>query len=181
MKRMRGFPVLLAVLAAVLVTAPAAAQEVRIPGSILGAGPLGFGVDVTSLKRNAGVDSDARLSAVSFDLKVHWPVVSGDDAPVLVRRLEPFVALGPALLVADSVGPDVPPLADLRSPSDSGFSLGVRGGAGLAWQIGKSTSIFGEYSIMRAASDKVLRAGGRPGSDTDLTAHDFLYGLSVRF
>jgi hypothetical protein len=178
MKRRRVFPLAFLLFAGVLGSLPAAAQDLRGTDRLLGAGPLGFGVDVTSLKRGAGLDTDARLSAVSFDLKLHWPVVSGDDAPLLVRRLEPFVAFGPALIV-DRVNLDTPPLADLHAPAESGFSLGVRGGAGLAWQVGKSTSIFGEYSVMRAASDRILRAGGR--ADTDPTAHDFLYGLSVRF
>ena len=166
-------------LAVVPVAAPAAAQDGRADVPLLGYGPLGFGVDVSSLKSGFGVTSD-RLSAVSFDLRLQWPVGGGADPGDLVRRIEPFVTLGPTLIVAP-LSTDVPPLADLRAPTDPGLSLGVRGGAGLSLRLGKSTSLFGEYSLTRSTADGLARPGGRSPLDAGLTAHDLLYGLSVRF
>jgi hypothetical protein len=98
----------------------------------------------------------------------------------VVRRLEPFVTLGPALLVAP-LSTDIPRYLDLHDPADTGLSLGVRGGAGVSLQLGKSTSLFGQYSLTRATADRLLGTGGRSPLDSSVTAHDLLYGLSVRF
>jgi hypothetical protein len=166
-------------LALVVPTVPVAAQDARTDVPLLGSGPLGFGVDVSSLKSGFGIASD-RLSAVSFDLRLHWPVAGSNDPGDVVRRLEPFVTLGPALLVAP-LSTDIPLYVDPHDPADTGLSLGVRGGAGLSIQLGKSTSLFGQYSLTHATGDRLLRAGGRSPLDPGLTAHDLLYGLSVRF
>jgi len=170
-------------LALAVVTIPAAAQDARTDLPLLGSGPLGFGVDVTSLKSGFGLGSD-RLSAVSFDLRLHWPVAGGNDPADVVRRLEPFVTLGPAVLVSP-LTTDLPPYldrhVDLHGPADTGLSLGVRGGAGLSLQLGKSTSLFGQYSLTHATADRFLRMGARSPLDSNLTAHDLLYGLAVRF
>jgi hypothetical protein len=165
-------------LAVLPVPAPASAQDGRADVPLVGRGPLGFGIDVSSLKSGFGVTSD-RLSAVSFDLRLQWPVAGGTDPGDLVRRIEPFVTLGPTLIVAP-LSTDVPPLADLH-PADPGLSLGVRGGAGLSLRLGKSTSLFGEYSLTRSTAEGLARSGGRSPLDAGLTAHDLLYGLSVRF
>jgi hypothetical protein len=76
---------------------------------------------------------------------------------------------------------DTPPPTDLRPAPEAGLALGVKSGAGLTWQLGKSTSLFGEYSFTRGASDRLPRLGTHTGIESDLNVHDFLYGLSVRF
>ena len=153
----------------------ALAQESHavVPGS-----PFSLGVDMASLKRGLGPDGSA-LSAVSLDLRVRWPDAARDDAPALVRQLHPYLTFGPALLLSETV--DVPPPVDPRPAPEAGLALGLKSGAGLSVQLGKSTSLFGEYSFTRGASERFPRLGTHTGIDTDLNAHDFLYGLSVRF
>jgi hypothetical protein len=177
---------LIPVLAGALAAGFAAAQATRpdvpapvtdVPG--LGTNPLGFGVDVTSLKSGLGLTPD-RLSAVSFDLKLQWPVATSDEPGDVLRRLAPFVSLGPALIVAP-VATDLPPVVAVHPPVDTGLALGVRGGAGVSLQLGKSTSIYGQYGVTRSAGERVPGLGGHPPIDPGVVAHDLLYGLSIRF
>jgi hypothetical protein len=184
----RLLAVLLLALAVILTALPAAAQGPRaetpmLGGSgtpVLGGGgaPLGFGLDVSSLKSGLATTAD-RLSAVSFDLKLRWPLATSDEPGDLVRSLRPFVSLGPALLVAPPPI-DIPPALDPRATADRGLGLGVRGGAGVSLQLGKSTELFGQYSVTRSTTDR-SPVGGRSPVEGGLNAFDLLYGLSVRF
>src|SRR5262245_42962016 len=86
---------LIPILAGALAAGPATAQATRgdLPAlgadvPRLGANALGFGVDVTSLKSGLGLTPD-RLSAVSLDLKLQWPLATSDEPGDLVRRLAP--------------------------------------------------------------------------------------------
>jgi len=177
---------LLPILAGVLAAGPAAAQANRsdLPAlgtdlPRLGTNKLGFGVDVTSLKSGLGLTPD-RLSAVSLDLKLQWPLATSDEPGDLVRRLAPFVSLGPAVIVAP-VATDLPPLLDLHPQADTGLALGIRGGAGVSLQLGKSTSIFGQYGVTRSAGERLPGLGAHPPIDPGVIAHDLLYGISIRF
>jgi hypothetical protein len=175
MKQVVAPSVLIVVLVLAAFTRLALAQE---PRPLFSGSPLSFGVDISSLKRGLGPDGVA-LSAVSLDLQLRWPGAPRDDVPALLRQLQPYLTFGPAVLISDTV--DTPPPTDLRPAPEAGLALGVKSGAGLTWQLGKSTSLFGEYSFTRGASDRLPRLGTHTGIESDLNVHDFLYGLSVRF
>ncbi len=119
---------------------------------------------------------DPRSAAISFDLKLRWP---GDDAAgngggLRLGGLRPYVTLGPALLVAQ---PTYSLLAG-RDPTDYAMSLGLKGGAGVTWQVDRNVSLFGEYGFTRSADDNVLPRN-RTGESLD--TQGFRYGVKIRF
>jgi opacity protein-like surface antigen len=60
------------------------------------------------------------------------------------------------------------------------MTLGLSWGAGLSWRFARNAELFGGYRFMQFGRDS-LSHGDRTTSDTELTGHDFLYGISVRF
>jgi hypothetical protein len=142
--------------------------------------PLGLNVDnsdrasATSIYRLA--DTDLRTTAIGFDLKLRWPSLSASDAAS--SPLQPYVSLGPALVVVrgDDTGLVNTRLLN-RSPfrSDASMSLGMKSALGLTWQMSKDASLFGEYRVVQ---DR-LGLPGRPAGDHG--GADLFYGFSLRF
>lgn len=150
----------------------------------LGGGTVGFGIDVSPLRpwssvRLAPADSgvvDQRYqlvdpgTAVSFDLKLSWP---SNDHPTLRTPLQPYVMLGPALLMPE------PNLRLVGPPPDRPITLGVRAGAGVNWPVDQNATLFGEYRYTHGASDTLLHFGGKSASEVG--GFDLLYGVRFRF
>ena len=151
---------------------------------------LGLGVGVQPLRRDRGPMSaslaDAaqallgpyrplgdRGTAISFDLRLRWP--SPLDLPG-AGALQPYVAVGPALFVAE---PDVPSQI-LNSRADTALSLGVRAGAGVTLDFDRNASFFSEYRFTRGARDSNV-LGGRGSGGEDPVGFDLLYGVRFRF
>jgi len=57
----------------------------------------------------------------------------------------------------------------------------VIGGAGLSWQLGENTALFGEYRFTQSGSSRLLPIGERGTLGRDADTSDLLYGISVRF
>ena len=55
------------------------------------------------------------------------------------------------------------------------------GGAGLSWQLGEDTALFGEYRFTQSGSSRLLPIGERGALGRDADTSDLLYGISVRF
>jgi len=120
---------------------------------------------------------DPGAAAISFDVKLRWPGEEGgraDAAPGL-GGLRPYLSFGPALLVAQ---PNYSLLAGRADAGDYAMSLGLKGGAGITWQVDPNISLFGEYAITRAAENQTL-PGTRSGESLD--TEGFRYGLKIRF
>jgi len=115
-------------------------------------------------------DLEPRGKAVSLDVKLRWPTA---DLPI-----EPYVVLGPALLV------DRPQdLASLMAvPSDPTFRVGAKAGAGFNWRLSREATLFGSYDF---TTTKVDGAFSSPGSKTPATnsptGYDLLYGVRFRY
>lgn len=122
-------------------------------------------------------DSDLLGTAVSLDLTLRWPLASASGTSVL-GSLAPYLSFGPTVLVPGSEGVSRPGLAATRS--DGAMSLGLSWGAGVSWRFARNAELFGGYRFMQFGRDS-LSHGDRAPSDTELTGHDFLYGISVRF
>jgi opacity protein-like surface antigen len=123
------------------------------------------------------VDSDLLGTAVSLDLKLRWPRASTSGTSAL-SSLAPYLSFGPTVLVPGAEGPSRPGLAG--TGSDGVMTLGLSWGAGLSWRFARNAELFGGYRFMQFGRDS-LSHGDRTTSDTELTGHDFLYGISVRF
>jgi hypothetical protein len=108
-------------------------------------------------------DLDRPSTALSFDLKLGWP---GAD---VLRSVEPYVALGPALFVVE---PDYFGRL-LGTRVDPTLRLGAKAGAGLNWHLGKDTTLFGAYETTTGFSPR--------GTRDDVSGFDFTYGIRLRY
>ena len=123
------------------------------------------------------VDSDLLGTAVSFDLKLRWPLASTSGTSAL-GSLAPYLSFGPTVLFPGAEGLARPGQPGARS--DGPMTLGLSWGAGLSWRFARNAEMFGGYRFMQFGRDS-LSPWDRSTSDTDFTGHDFLYGISVRF
>jgi opacity protein-like surface antigen len=173
------------------------AQTPELERWLDGSQPLSFGVDTSRFrvstlgtKPSIGtedpaissvpyrlVDSDLLGTAMSFDLKMRWPSSSGSGASAL-GSLAPYLSFGPTLLVPGAEGVSRPGQPVGRN--DGSMAFGLSWGAGLSWRFAHNAELFGSYRFMQFGRDS-LSHGDRPFSDSELSGHDFLYGISVRF
>ena len=168
----RGLAVGLLVLAFAGPVAGASSEPILQTLTDIGAS-IRLGFDVAPLRpdlvppltvpQGAPVDLERQSSAVSFDLKLAWP---GAD---LLRSVEPYVALGPALFVVepDHFG------RLLGTRVDPTLRLGAKAGAGLNWHVGKDTTLFGAYETTTGFAPR--------GTRDDVTGFDFTYGIRLRY
>ena len=122
------------------------------------------------------IDADLFGTAVSFDLKLRWPAASGASP---LGSLAPYLSFGPTVLFpgADNAAR----VAQPGSRNDGPMAIGLSWGAGLSWRFTRNAELFGGYRFMQFGHDG-LSHGDRPSSaDSELSGHDVLYGISVRF
>lgn len=159
-------------------------------------GPLNFGVgldishftpDVSRQTRTfcaggcgLGVFDDVDLSVwtIGFDAMLRYPLMTSSQFPN--GQLQPYITLGPAIFRAHA--------EDNRNfqPSnqdDTDSSVGVKVGAGVAWQFSKSIALFGEYRFTHFSPEFTFRddARGNARLSTDVNTHYLLTGVSFRF
>ena len=149
----------------------------RFRVSTLGSRPL-IGTEDPALS-NAPyklIDADLFGTAVSFDLKLRWPAAS---AASTLGSLAPYLSFGPTVLFPG--GENAARVAQPGSRNDGPMAIGLSWGAGLSWRFTRNAELFGGYRFMQFGRDG-LSHGDRPTSpDGELTGHDVLYGISVRF
>lgn len=124
------------------------------------------------------IDSDLYGTAISFDLKLRWPLLSATGTSGL-GAVEPYLSFGPTLFVAGS--DNALRLGQPGSRSDGAMSLGLSWGAGLSWRFTRNAELFGGYRFMQYGRESAVSHGERSLPETDLIGHDVLYGISVRF
>jgi opacity protein-like surface antigen len=122
------------------------------------------------------IDAEMFGTAVSFDLKLRWPSTAGGPA---LGSLAPYLSFGPTVLFPDAEGVARPALTGLRP--DSPMTIGLSWGAGLSWRFARNAELFGAYRFMQFGRDSLSHPERSIPSDTELTGHDLLYGISVRF
>ena len=61
------------------------------------------------------------------------------------------------------------------------MALGLSWGAGLSWRFARNAELFGGYRFLQFGRDSLSHGERSTAPDTELTGHDFLYGISVRF
>ncbi|HKQ64682.1 MAG TPA: hypothetical protein VJZ73_06730 [Methylomirabilota bacterium] len=146
-------------------------QRFRV--SALGARPvIGTEDPVLSGGQYRLLDSDLLGTAVSLDLTLRWPRSSGSSA---LGPLEPYLSFGPTLLLPGVEGVSRPGTAGARG--DGPMALGLSWGAGLSWRLSRSTELYGGYRFLQFGRENFSHDRG----ESELTGHDVLYGISVRF
>lgn len=122
------------------------------------------------------IDAELFGTAVSFDLKLRWPAASGASA---VGSFAPYLSFGPTVLFPGAEG--VPRSAQPGSRTDGPVAVGLSWGAGLSWRFARNAELFGGYRFLQFGRDSVSHGERSTSSDSELTGHDVLYGISVRF
>jgi len=117
------------------------------------------------------LDPDPRSTVVSFDLKLTWPGTTSFSG------LEPYLAMGPALFVVE---PDYAGRM-LGTRVDSTLKVGARAGAGLAWHLGRSTTLFGAWEVTTASPGGLALGGSRSAAEAQVGGYDLTYGLRFRY
>ena len=122
------------------------------------------------------IDTELFGTAVSFDLKLRWPAASGASA---MGSFAPYLSFGPTVLFPGAEG--VARSAQPGSRTDGPMAVGLSWGAGLSWRFARNAELFGGYRFMQFGRDSFSHGDRSTSSDTELTGHDVLYGISVRF
>jgi len=127
------------------------------------------GIAAPSAAESRGLaDPDPLGRAVSVDFKLKWPAAE--------FGLEPYLVLGPALLVEQRYDP-----ADLMGPpTDPTFRLGAKAGAGFNWHLSRGATLFGSYDVTTTGADAFTSSRAR-GPATIPTEHELLYGVRFRY
>ncbi len=128
----------------------------------------------------SGVFDDLDLSVwvIGFDAMFRFPLLKSQQFPK--GQLQPYVTVGPAIFVAHA--------EDRRNfePSnqtDTDTSVGVKVGAGVAWQFTKMIAAFGEYRYTHFSPEFTFRDDvlGSANLSTAVNTHYLLMGVSFRF
>jgi opacity protein-like surface antigen len=122
---------------------------------------------------------DVETTAVSVDLMLRLPLLKSDDAPW--GRVQPYVAAGPPVFMTTITPRHT---RNFRNhDSDTDFSVGYKLAGGVAVQVFKNLSLFGEYRFTHVSPEVQLRdASDRKTTlRVDLDTHSALFGISARW
>lgn len=123
----------------------------------------------TAVESRALADQEPFGRAVSVDFKLKWPAAE--------LGLEPYVVLGPALLieqrhdVSDAIG----------AAADPTLRLGAKAGAGFNWQLSRGATLFGSYDITTSGGDAFGSSRTKGPATVVPTEHELLYGVRFRY
>lgn len=122
---------------------------------------------------------DVETTAISVDLFLRLPLLRSDDAPQ--GRIQPYLVAGPPIFMTTITPRHT---RNFRNhDDDTDFSFGYKLGAGVAVQIVKNLSLFGEYRFTHVSPEVELRDASNRKTTlrTDLDTHSALFGISARW
>lgn len=122
---------------------------------------------------------DVETTALSVDLFLRLPLFRSDDAPQ--GRVQPYLVAGPPIFMTTITPRHT---RNFRNhDDDTDFSFGYKLGGGVAVQIFKNLSLFGEYRFTHVSPEVELRDASNRKTTlrTDLDTHSALFGLSARW
>ncbi len=125
-------------------------------------------------------DLDIHVTAISFDLMLRASLLKSQQFPK--GQLQPYFSVGPAIFIAE--GKDTTNFGPPNNQSDTDTSVGVKVGAGLAWQFHKNLAVFGEYRFTHSSPEFKFSPAppfGKTTAETDINTHHFIAGISFRF
>ncbi len=134
---------------------------------------------------------DLAVTGISFDALLRWPLLTSKEFPK--GRLQPYLTDGPTIFVArakDSSSSSSPaPNFIPPGQSETDTSVGVKAGAGIAWQFHQNVALFGEYRFTHFApkfdfknlsvADFVSTVSSP--TKTDINTHRAVFGVSLRY
>ena len=123
----------------------------------------------TAVETRALAERESFGRAVSLDFKLRWPTAD--------LGIEPYLVLGPALLVEQPHDP-----SDLMgTPADPSVRLGAKAGAGFNWRLTSGATLFGSYDITTSGVDALTSSRGKAPATGVPTEHELLYGVRFRY
>jgi len=125
---------------------------------------LGVPISVSGTEPLRLSEVDFRVTVVSFDLMLRWPLLVSTNFPN--GQLQPYVTAGPGIYISDLQG------------LDTAASHGVKTGGGVIWELTKNVGVFAEYRYTHLRPS--LHSGGIV-LKTHLSTHHLLGGISFRF
>src|SRR5437867_2433055 len=123
-------------------------------------------------------DLDLAVWVIGFDAMLRYPLMKSPEFPN--GRLQPYVTIGPAIFVAHA---EDSRNFEPSNQSDTDASAGVKVGGGVAWQFTKNIAMFGEYRYTHFSPEFTFRDDVRGNAElsTDVNTHYLLVGVSFRF
>lgn len=190
--------------AALLSAEPANAQAGKTPFKLLkeagvrieAAPYLDVAVDVSRFQPNIGsqspidtlrglrsplrlADTSLAVSALSLDLMLQPPVLASNMG-FSSDRLQPYLAIGPQAIVTTEADETTKYAFPRSRQADLTTSLGLKIGAGMAWQFGENLGLFGEYRYFKP--ELHLRSfGAQTTSRPESNDYNLIGGFSFRF
>ena len=161
---------------------------------LLGPLDLGVGLDVSHFAPNISRqtrtfcgrvcvndvfdDFDLSVWTIGFDAMLRWPLLKSQQFPT--GQLQPYITVGPAIFAAHAEDNHN---FEPSHQSDSDTSVGVKVGAGVAWQFTKTIAMFGEYRYTHFSPEFTFRDDvlGSANLSTATNTHYLLMGVSFRF
>jgi hypothetical protein len=123
----------------------------------------------TAVETRTLAERESLGRAVSLDFKLRWPAAA--------FGIEPYLVLGPALLVEQPHDP-----SDLMgTPADPSVRLGAKAGAGFNWRLTSGATLFGSYDITTSGGDALTSSRGKAPATGVPTEHELLYGVRFRY
>lgn len=121
---------------------------------------------------------DVETTAVSVDLMLRLPLWKTADAPQ--GRVQPYVVAGPPLFITTITPRHTRNFRNHESDTDLSFGYKLAGG--VAVQVFKNLSLFGEYRFTHVSPEVELRDASNRKTTlrTDLDTHSALFGISAR-
>ena len=127
---------------------------------------------------------DLSVVGVSFDAMLRWPLLKTEAFPK--GQLQPYITAGPGIFIARGTNLVTGP--GLGGPtsrgSDTDAEIGVKAGAGLAWQFHRNLALVAEYRFTHFRPEFKLDDVNVPTPtkvDTLVNTHHIVVGVSFRF
>jgi len=121
---------------------------------------------------------DLAVTGISFDVLLRLPLLTSKEFPK--GQLQPYLTVGPTIFISSI---DINESGFTPSKhSDTDTSVGVKAGAGLAWQFHRNVALFTEYRFTHFAPEFTMQEVnlGKTRIKTDLNTHRVIFGISFR-
>lgn len=160
---------------------------------------LGFGFDVSHFRPDIGKQTvtdcivqfppcfslplahvDLAVTGISFDAHLRLPLLTSKEFPQ--GQLQPYATIGPTIFLSRI---NINDAFNFSPPkhTDGDASVGVKAGAGVAWQFHQYVALFAEYRFTHFRPEFVIRDDfvGRTPIKTNIDTHAAIFGVSFRF
>ena len=127
------------------------------------------------------LSTDLQVTGISFDAMFRLPLLTSKEFPK--GQLQPYLTVGPTVFVTHAEDSGNFTRNGLQfKQDDTNTTVGVKAGAGLAWQFHRNIALFGEYRFTHVSPSFSLHDDffGKFDEKTTLNTHRVVFGVSFR-